>query len=82
MKPEIPAQKHALRYLKNFFAHHPKQKVTLGGHSKGGNLAIYAASQIEQSFLQDQITAVYTFWCAWSPYRYFIPNWGLSKDNG
>ena len=57
---EIPAQKHALRYLKNFFAQHPKQKVILAGHSKGGNLAIYAASQIEQS-LQEQITAVYTF---------------------
>ena len=57
---EIPAQKHALRYLKNFFAHHPKQNVILAGHSKGGNVAIYAASQIEQS-LQDQITAVYTF---------------------
>ena len=57
---EIPAQKHALRYLKNFFARHPKQKVILAGHSKGGNLAIYAASQIEQS-LQNQITAVYTF---------------------
>ena len=57
---EIPAQKHALRYLKNFFAQHPKQKVILAGHSKGGNLAIYATSQIEQS-LQDQITAVYTF---------------------
>lgn len=57
---EIPSQKHALRYLKNFFAHHPKQKVILAGHSKGGNLAIYAASQIEQS-LQNQITAVYTF---------------------
>ena len=57
---EIPAQKHALRYLKNFFANHPKQKVILAGHSKGGNLAIYAASQIEQS-LQNQITEVYTF---------------------
>ena len=57
---EIPAQKHALRYLKNFFAHHPKQKVILAGHSKGGNLAIYAASQIEKN-LQNQITAVYTF---------------------
>jgi len=57
---EIPAQKHALAYLKNFFAQHPKQKVILAGHSKGGNLAIYAASQIEQS-LQHRITAVYTY---------------------
>ena len=57
---EIPAQKHALCYLENFFVHHPRKKVILAGHSKGGNLAIYAASQIDQS-LQEQITAVYTF---------------------
>ena len=56
---EIPAQKHALRYLENFFIHHPRKRSS-AGHSKGGNLAIYAASQIEQS-LQDPITAVYTF---------------------
>ena len=57
---EIPAQRHALEYLEDFFTQHPKQKVMLAGHSKGGNLAIYAASQIEQN-LQNQITAVYTF---------------------
>ena len=57
---EIPAQKHALCYLENFFVHHPRKKVILAGHSKGGNLAIYAASQIDQS-LQNQITEVYTF---------------------
>ena len=57
---EIPAQKHALRYLRNFLIHNPKQKVILAGHSKGGNLAIYAASQVEQN-LQNQITAIYTF---------------------
>ena len=57
---EIPAQKHALCYLENFFVHHPRKKVILAGHSKGGNLAIYAAGQIDQ-ILQEQITAVYTF---------------------
>ena len=57
---EIPAQKHALQYLENFFAQHPKQKVILAGHSKGGNLAVYAASQLDPN-LQKNIVAVYTF---------------------
>ena len=57
---EIPAQKHALEYLEEFFTQHPKQKVIVAGHSKGGNLAVYAASQI-QSELQDKISAVYTY---------------------
>ena len=34
---EIPAQKHALEYLEDFFKQYPKQKVLLAGHSKGGN---------------------------------------------
>ena len=57
---EIPAQKHALEYLEEFFTQHPKQKVMVAGHSKGGNLAVYAASQI-QSELQDKISTVYTY---------------------
>ena len=57
---EIPAQKHALQYLENFFAQHPNQKVILAGHSKGGNLAVYAASQLDPN-LQKNIISVYTF---------------------
>jgi len=57
---EIPAQKHALQYLQDFFAQHPNQKVVLAGHSKGGNLAVYAASQLDP-LLQKKIVAVYTF---------------------
>lgn len=57
---EIPAQKHALEYLEDFFAQHPKQKVIVAGHSKGGNLAVYAASQIQPE-LQEKISAVYTY---------------------
>lgn len=57
---EIPAQKHALEYLEEFFTQHPKQKVIVAGHSKGGNLAVYAASQIRPE-LQDNISAVYTY---------------------
>ena len=57
---EIPAQKHALQYLENFLAQHPNQKVILAGHSKGGNLAVHAASQLDP-LLQKNIVAVYTF---------------------
>ena len=57
---EIPAQKHALTYLEDFFKQYPNQKVIIAGHSKGGNLAVFAASQI-QSDLQEKISAIYTF---------------------
>ena len=57
---EIPAQKDALEYLEDFFKQHPKQKVIIAGHSKGGNLAVYAASQIQPD-LQEKISAIYTF---------------------
>ena len=57
---EIPAQKHALEYLEDFFTQHPKQKVIVAGHSKGGNLAVFAASQIQPE-LQEKVSAVYTY---------------------
>ena len=57
---EIPAQKHALTYLEDFFKQHPKRKVIIAGHSKGGNLAVYAASQIQPE-LQEKISAIYTY---------------------
>ena len=57
---EIPAQKHALTYLEDFFTQHPKQKVMVAGHSKGGNLAVFAASQIQPD-LQERISAIYTY---------------------
>ena len=41
--PEIPAQKKALEYLNVMARQHPRKKLRLGGHSKGGNLAVYAA---------------------------------------
>ncbi len=42
-RPEIPAQKKALEYLKTMARQYPRKKLRLGGHSKGGNLAVYAA---------------------------------------
>lgn len=41
--PEIPAQKMALQYVKDVARQFPRKKLRLGGHSKGGNLAVYGA---------------------------------------
>ena len=40
--PEIPAQKQALAYTGEMARHLPRRRLRLGGHSKGGNLAVYA----------------------------------------
>lgn len=55
----IPAQYSALKYLQDFLVEEPTQAV-VSGHSKGGNLALYATSQIDKA-LQDKVQAVYIF---------------------
>lgn len=40
--PEIPAQKKAVQYVKEVAAQYPRRKLQLGGHSKGGNVAVYS----------------------------------------
>ena len=40
--PEVPAQKKAVDYVQAVARQFPRKKLRLGGHSKGGNLAIYA----------------------------------------
>jgi Protein of unknown function (DUF2974). len=42
-RDEIPSQVDALAYLEAIAAAFPNKKLILGGHSKGGNLAAYAA---------------------------------------
>jgi len=39
---EIPAQKQAVEYVQAVAKQYPRRKLRLGGHSKGGNLAVYA----------------------------------------
>jgi hypothetical protein len=39
--PEVPAQKKAVRYVRDAAGQYPRRKLRLGGHSKGGNLAVY-----------------------------------------
>lgn len=40
--PEVPAQKKALEYTQAVAKQFPRKKLRLGGHSKGGNLAVYS----------------------------------------
>ena len=53
----IPAQEKALYYTQSF-AQAFDRKLILCGHSKGGNLAVYAASRCPGE-IQERITAVY-----------------------
>jgi hypothetical protein len=54
----IPAQIEAVSYLEKAAAK-TKDPLLLGGHSKGGNLAIYAASSCAKE-IQDRIIAIYS----------------------
>lgn len=53
----VPAQRDALAYLKDTAARFPGP-LRAGGHSKGGNLAVYAASNAPRA-VQDRLLAVY-----------------------
>ena len=55
----IPAQEDALRYLRWAMDAYDGSFVVCG-HSKGGNLAVYASSMLPQN-LQDRIISVYSF---------------------
>ena len=52
----VPAQKYGLEYLENFSNKHTG-KLRLGGHSKGGNIAVYASTLCNSS-IQDRILRV------------------------
>ncbi len=55
----IPAQEDALRYLRWAMDAYDGNFIVCG-HSKGGNLAVYASSMLPQD-LQDRIISVYSF---------------------
>lgn len=55
----VPAQFDALEYL-SFVAKNTSAKISVGGHSKGGNLAIYSAAFCEPKF-KKRIERVYNF---------------------
>ena len=55
--PVIPAQSYALQYLSEM-AEHSSELLRIGGHSKGGNLAVYAAASAPLS-VQKRIVQVF-----------------------
>lgn len=54
--PEVPAQKKALEYTRAVAKQFPRKKLRLGGHSKGGNLAVYAGVFCPESVQRRIIT--------------------------
>ncbi len=54
----VPAQKNSVEYLEKV-AHLTKRGLHVGGHSKGGNLAVYAAMNCNEK-VQDRILDVYS----------------------
>lgn len=53
----VPAQREAAAYVAEFAANYPAL-LRLGGHSKGGNLAVYAAAKVSPK-LQKRILEIY-----------------------
>ncbi|MBR0137778.1 MAG: DUF2974 domain-containing protein, partial [Erysipelotrichaceae bacterium] len=44
----IPSQETGLRYLQEWVGRHPLSRFYIGGHSKGGNMAMYAAMALNK----------------------------------
>ena len=58
-QPEVPSQKKAVAYVKAVAAQYPRRKLMLGGHSKGGNLAVYGGIFVPLA-IQRRISAVWS----------------------
>lgn len=56
----VPAQIEAAKYLKKITRFSSYKTIYVGGHSKGGNLAVYAASQARKN-IQNNIKDIYSF---------------------
>ena len=57
--PEVPSQEEAVLYTERVAAQYPDHRLLLGGHSKGGNLAVYAAVQASPG-IQRRIDSVWS----------------------
>ncbi len=56
----VPAQRQALFYLRGVTRYIPSGRLILGGHSKGGNLAVYASAFASEA-VQERIRRIYSF---------------------
>lgn len=57
---ETSGQASAVEYVQRIAYRFPSSKIMLGGHSKGGNLAVYAGAFIPRN-VQDRILQIYNF---------------------
>ena len=56
----VPCQSEGKNYLEKIAHKYPNKKIRIGGHSKGGNVAIYSAIMTTQE-IQDRIIKVYNY---------------------
>ena len=56
----VPAQIAGLEYVQRIAAKFPNKKIRLGGHSKGGNVAVYSAVESSNE-IQKRIIKVYNY---------------------
>ena len=56
---EVPAQRMAVEYTKAVAQQYPRRRLRLGGHSKGGNLAVYSAVYVPPA-VQRRIQTVWS----------------------
>ena len=56
----IPAQNHGNMYLKDVILNTDKERFVVCGHSKGGNIAVYASLYLDET-IQNKIHSVYSF---------------------
>lgn len=59
VKNNLPSQLDAVSYLEKIANKYPDKKIRLGGHSKGGNLAMYAAAFIKDENIRNRIINIY-----------------------
>lgn len=57
---EVPAQTDSLAYLEKACAEFKKAEIITGGHSKGGNLAIYASANLNEKSKKN-LSLIYNF---------------------
>ena len=57
-KSHIASQISAKQYLEEIAKEYPSSKIIIGGHSKGGNIAVYAATFVSKE-VKDRIINVY-----------------------
>ena len=56
----VPCQISGKEYLEKISEKYPDKKIRIGGHSKGGNVAIYSAITVEEK-IKDKIIKVYNY---------------------